>query len=248
MPLYDASGADWQRACSTLGSTNSFVVADVGNPGGPGTSESTSWATDIGYCGGSRVGVMGYVDTGFCQVPLATAESQIDDWYAWYRADGLSGVFFDEAADPADPASPTDCLGGTSPAVDYYRTLAGYVHGKAAGQTVAFNFGVNPVSGWAFSSSSPAQNVDVAVIFEDPYSQYVDYGGSGVPWSPAPWEAGYGAQHFAVLVYDASGANQPAAVCSVADTQNVGYAFVTPSASYSTLPAASYLAGETSGC
>ena len=39
------------------------------------------------------------------------------------------------------------------------------------------------------------QNADIIVIFEDPYSDYVNYGGSGA-WAPAAWEAGYAAQHF----------------------------------------------------
>ena len=248
LPLYDDNAADWQRACSSLSGSSSFVVGDIGSPGGPGTSESSSWAANIGDCGGSHVGVMGYVDTGFCQVPLATAESQVDNWYSWYGADGLSGIFFDEAADPANPSSVAGCLSQSSSAVDYYRTLAAYVHGKGAGQTVALNFGVNPVSNWAFSSASAGQNADIAVIFEDPYSDYANYGGSGAPWSPAPWEASYTPQHFSLLVYGASGANQPAAACSTLVHQNVGYGFITPANGWTSLPPAQFLAGELTDC
>ncbi len=248
LPLYDASGADWQRACTTLAGTASFVIADIGNPGGPGTAESPSWAGNIGDCGASGVGVMGYVDTGYCQVPLATAEGQIDSWYGWYRADGLRGIFFDEASDPSVPGASSDCLSGSSSALAYYRALSAYVHDEAAGQTVALNFGVNPGSDWPFASSTTAQNADIAVVFEDPYTDLVDYGGSGAAWSPASWEAGYGSQRFAVLAYDASGANQPAASCSVASRDNIGYAFVTPTAGYVSLPTAQYLAGELADC
>jgi hypothetical protein len=248
LPLYDSSASDWLQACSTLSGTDSFVIGDIGDPGGPGTSESTSWAANIGDCGASHVGVLGYVDTGFCQVPLATAESEVDEWYSWYGADGLSGVYFDEAVDPADPSAIADCLSQTTSAVSYYGTLAAYVHEKATGQTVALNVGANPVSNWPFSSTSADQNADIVVIFEDPYSEYLDYGGSGAAWSPAPWETGYSAQHFALLVYDATGASQPAAACSAIALQNVGYAFITPEASWTSLPPAQYLAGESTDC
>jgi hypothetical protein len=223
-------------------------VADIGSPGGPGTAASTSWAADIADCGGADVGVMGYVDTGFCQVALATAEHQVDEWYSWYGADGVSGIFFDEAADPTNPSIAADCLSGTSSAVAYYRSLAAYVHAKSTGQSVALNFGANPTSNWPLSSSTAAQNADIAVIFEDPYSAYVNYGGSGTAWSPASWESGYGSGHFSILVYGASGANQPGAVCSTAGTQNVGYGYVTPAAGWTGLPPASYLAAEANGC
>jgi hypothetical protein len=247
MPLYDASPSDWQEACTTI-APSSFIVADIGSPGGPGTAAAPSWAADIGACGGADVGVLGYVDTGFCQVTLAAAEHQVDEWYSWYGADGVGGIFFDEAADPASPSSEADCLSGTSSAVTYYRSLAAYVHGKSTGQTVAFNFGVNPTSDWPLSSSSAAQNADIAVIFEDPYSAYVDYGGSGTAWAPASWESGYAARHFSILVYGASGAGQPGAVCSRAATQNVGYGYVTPAAGWTGLPPASYLDAEGKGC
>jgi hypothetical protein len=63
VPLYDSSSADWLSACTGLSNTDSFVVADIGNPGGPGTSASSTWASNIADCGTSGVAVLGYVDT-----------------------------------------------------------------------------------------------------------------------------------------------------------------------------------------
>ncbi len=248
VPLYDSSGADWSSACSGLAGTQSFVVADIGNPGGPGTAESPGWASNIGDCGNAHVGVLGYVDTGFCQVPLATVESQVDEWYSWYGTDGLSGIFFDEAANPSNPGAASDCLSRTTSAISYYESIAAYAHGKATGQTVTFNFGVNPVSSWPLSSSVTAQNADIVVIFEDPYSDYVDYGGSGVAWSPSAWEASFGAKHFSVLAYDAAGSGLPAAFCAAASGQNVGNVYVTPSSGWESLPPGAYLSTEVADC
>jgi hypothetical protein len=248
LPLYDSSSADWQTACSGLANSDSLVIADIGDPGGPGTAENAAWASNIGICGGTHVGVLGYVDTGFCQIPLSTVESQIDSWYAWYGSVGLSGIFFDEAANPVDPAAMSDCLSRSTDALNYYRTIAAYAHGKASDQTVSFNFGVNPVSNWPLSSTVPGQNADVAVIFEDPYSDFVNYGGSGAAWSPAQWESSFGPQHFSVLVYDATGTGQPSTFCSAALRQNVGRVYVAPNSGWNTLPPTAYFKSELADC
>jgi hypothetical protein len=248
LPLYDSSGTDWSTACNGLTGTGSFVVADIGNPGGPGTAASGAWASKISDCGATHVGVLGYVDTGYCQISLSTVENEVDDWYSWYGTDGLSGIFFDEAANPSNPSTAADCLSRSTSAVSYYQAIAAYVHGKAAGQTVTLNFGVNPVSSWPLSSTVPSQNADILVIFEDSSSEYLDYGGSGVAWSPAPWEAGYGAQHFSLLVYDASETNQPAEFCSSVSSQNVGNVYVTPNAGWESLPPGAYFSSELAAC
>jgi hypothetical protein len=248
LPLYDISGADWQSACSGLAGTNSLVIADIGNPGGPGTAKNAAWASNIGTCGGTHVGVLGYVDTGFCQIPLSTVESQIDSWYSWYGSAGLSGIFFDEAANPVDPGATSDCLSQSIDALSYYRTIAAYAHAKAGTQTVTFNFGVNPVSNWPLSSAVPDQNADVAVIFEDPYSDFVNYGGSGTAWSPAQWESSFGPQHFSVLAYDATGTGQPGTFCAAVLRQNVGRVYVAPNSGWNTLPPTAYFSSELADC
>jgi hypothetical protein len=248
VPLYDASASDWSQTCSTLAGTNSLVIADIGNPGGPGTSASPSWVTNIGYCGSAHVGVLGYVDTGYCQVPLATAEGEIDNWYGWYGAAGIFGIFFDEADNPSNPNATSDCLSGTTSATSYYRALAAFVHAVAPGQAVTFNFGVNPVSNWAFSSTVSGQNADIAVVFEDPYSEFLDYGGSGTAWSQAAWESAYGPQHFSVLVYDTTGPGQPAAACSALAGRNVGYGYFTSISGWTSPPSAQYLGSEVADC
>jgi hypothetical protein len=224
------------------------VVADIGDPGGPGTSASISWAQNLSECGNARVGVLGYVDSGYCQVPLATVESQINNWYDWYAGVGLDGIFVDEAANPVSPTSHADCLSGTTSAVAYYQAIAAYVHSEGLDETVTLNFGANPVSGWALSSDIAAQNADILVIFESPYSEYVNYAGSGQPWTTAPWESSYPARDFSVLVYDASGASLPGSFCVAVAEQNVGFAYVTPYNGWFTPAPNAYLASELNDC
>ena len=91
------------------------------------------------------------------------------------------------------------------------------------------------------------QNADIVVIFEDTYSNYAASGGSGA-WAPAAWEAAYAAQHFSVLVYSASGSNQPSAFCSAVAAQNVGNVYVTPTNGWLTLPNSAYLSSELADC
>ena len=248
MPLYDASSADWISTCANLSNSNSFVVADIGNPSGPGTSASPSSAENFSECASANVGVLGYVDSGYCQVPLITVESQIDSWYAWYTSDGVDGIFVDEAANPNSPMRQSDCLSGTMSAVNYYQTIAAFIHTEGGTQTVTLNYGVNPMSGWALSSSIVAQNANILVIFESPYSEYVSYANSGQPWSPVAWESSYSASHFSVLVYDATNANLPGVFCSAVSQQNVGFAFATPNNGWMTPPPSAYLTGELNGC
>jgi hypothetical protein len=241
LPLYDPSSTDWATACSDLSGTNSFVVADIGNPGGPGTVASASWAANIGSCGADVVGVMGYVDTGYCSVPLTTAESQIADWYSWYGADGIKGIFLDRVDNPASPTSTWNCLSGTTSATTYYQALASYVHAESSGQTVAYNFGTNPMSGWALSSTVAGQNANVVVTFENQASAFAT-------WSPANWESSYPAADFSVMLYGDRNANDPAATCALVASQNIGYAFISPASAWTVLPPASFLSAEIADC
>jgi hypothetical protein len=241
LPLYDPSSADWASACGDLSGTNSLVVANIGNPGGPGTASSANWAANIGDCGANNVAVMGYVDTDYCAVPLASAESQVQDWYSWYGPNGIKGIFFDRVQNPASPTSTQDCLSATTSAVAYYQALASFVHAESPAQTVVDNFGTNPLSAWALSSTSGAQNANVVVAFENQASVYPT-------WSPANWESSYPASDFSVLLYGDTNPSDPAATCALLAGQNVGYAFISPSSSWTGLPPPSFLTTEIADC
>jgi hypothetical protein len=241
VPLYDQSTADWKRACSGLRSSGSLAVANIGNPGGPGASPSSAWTGNITTCHSREVGVVGYVDTGYCQVPLATALQQIDDWYRWYGAVGLSGIFVDQVSNPADPAVRSDCLSGAISALAYYQAIASHVHANAEGQTVIYNFGQNPMSSWALSDGPAERRADVAVVFEDTSTAFEG-------WSPARWEEHYPSSEFAVLVSAAGSADQPRSFCAAVAKQNLGYAYATPFASWNALPPPAYFADELTSC
>lgn len=241
IPLFDYTAADWSSACTKTGNTGSFIIANAGNPGGPGTIKDPHWSTNIGYCKTAKTGVLGYVDTNYCKVSLATAEAQVSAWYTWYQANGITGIMFDRTDNPANPASVTDCLSGTKSATSYYQTLAQFVHKKALAQTVVYNFGVSPATNWAFASTTAALNADTIITFENTYAVYTT-------WKAPTWEASYSAKHFALIAHHNSGTGQPATFCTSSAAKNLGYVYTTSLASYTTLPPATFFASEIAKC
>jgi hypothetical protein len=222
IPLYDnANPADWTQACSqTNGSGGgSLIIADVAEGSGPGSASVPAWANVIDNCYSyDRAKVIGYVWTDYGQASIASVESQVNAWYAYYPG-AIAGIFFDGVSD--------DVPETTTSNQSFYRTLASYVHThEGANDEVVFNFGANPGSDWMLNST-PANNANLLVTFEgsydtpseDPYTS----------WTQAPWEAGYPAHDFAALVYNAPdepATPQPSSVCPALAKQNIGYVYV----------------------
>lgn len=182
IPLYTASGPQWEKACSLADGDGrgSLVVADVQQ--GPGTRPSPAWEKAIGSCGRRRAVVLGYVWTDYGRggmIGLPSIERQVRAWYALYPG-RIGGIFFDGVS---------DTVPGTS--VSNQRlchVLAGYVHSQqGAGQRVVLNFGDNPVSGWMFDGN-PEQDADLIVTFEGTYQTGSD---RLVSWTLASWELQY---------------------------------------------------------
>lgn len=216
IPLYDsANAADWTQACSTVNGAHggSWIIADVDQGLGPGPAPVPAWASVISNCYNSgRASVIGYVDTDYGQISIATVESQIKAWYSYYPGD-IAGIFFDRANDTIP--------GTTTSNVSYYRTLDSFVHkGHGDNDEVVLNYGASPGSGWMFNSSN-ANNADMVVTFESDYDAYTT-------WSPAAWEASYPASDFAALIYDTGESTdpQPASACGRLAQQNIGNVYV----------------------
>ncbi len=224
IPLYDnANPSDWTQACSTVNGAHggSWIIADVDQGLGPGPAPVPAWASVIDNCYQyGRASVIGYVDTDYGQISIATVESQINAWYSFYPGN-IAGIFLDRASD----AIP----GTTTSNVTYYRTLDSYVHkNHGNNDEVVLNYGASPGSGWMFNSSN-ANNADIVVTFESDYDTYTT-------WTPAAWQASYPASDFAALIYDTgeSTAPQPASACGSLAQQNIGYVYV--GTWYDTLP------------
>jgi Spherulation-specific family 4 len=216
IPLYDnANSSDWTQACSTVNGAHggSWIIADVDQGLGPGPAPVPAWTSVIDNCYHyGRASVIGYVDTDYGQISIATVESQIKAWYSFYPGN-IAGIFFDRASDTIP--------GTTTSNVSYYRTLDSYVHkNHGDNDEVVLNYGASPGSGWMFSSSN-ANNADIVVTFESDYDTYTT-------WTPAAWQASYPASDFAALIYNTgeSTAPQPASACGSLAQQNIGYVYV----------------------
>jgi hypothetical protein len=181
-----------------------------------------AWASLLANCRSyGRASVIGYVWTDYGeggQASVASIESQVNAWYAYYPGQ-IAGIFFDGVSDEVPGTSTSN--------QSFYRTLASYVHThEGSDDEVVFNFGANPGSGWMLSSSE-ANNANLVVTFEgsydtpgeDPYTS----------WTQAAWESAFPAHDFAALIYnspDQAATPQPASACSSLAQQNIGYSYV----------------------
>ena len=224
IPLYDNGNAtNWAQTCShAVGSGGgSLLIADVAMGAGAGPAPVASWASVIHNC--YRYGkatVIGYVWTNYGQVPLATAEAGIDNWYRFYPHD-IAGIFLDGA---------NDTIPGTSTSnAPYYGALASFIrtkHVHGRGTEVVLNFGSDPASGWMFASTAK-QNANLVVTFEGAYDDpsLNPY----TAWTQPAWELHYPAADFAAIVYDApdsAGTPQPSSACARILTQHLSYVYV----------------------
>ncbi len=223
IPLYDnANAADWTQACSQVNGSGggSWIIANAAaHGGGPGNASLPAWASVIENCYSyGRASVIGYVWTDYGQASIASVESQIDAWYAYYPGE-IAGIFFDGVSD--------DVPGTTTSNQSFYRALASYVHSNEGdNDEVVFNFGENPSSDWMLNGSD-SENADIVVTFEGSY----DTPGENpyTSWTQASWERAYPADDFAALIHNAPGEAaepQPASACSSLAQQNIGFVYV----------------------
>ena len=222
IPLYDnADPTNWTTVCSQTNGAGdgSWIIADPFQGQGVGTAAVPAWTKVIKNCYKyGRASVIGYVWTNYGQANIADLETQIKNWYSFYKGN-IAGIFFDGVSDTVP--------GTTTSNQTFYRTLANYVHThEGNNDEVVFNFGANPGSPWMFTSSN-ANNADIVVTFEGSYN---DPGlNPYTSWAPAAWESNYPANDFSALIYDAPGddtAPQPASACGSLATQNIGYVYV----------------------
>jgi hypothetical protein len=237
VPLYDGgNAAQWAQTCSQVNGSGdgSWVVADVvGGDGGAGSAPNASWGDAIDSCYQyNKASVLGYVFTNFGQVPLATVEAGIDNWYKFYPGD-IAGIFLDDAADTIP--------GTTTSNVAYYQALAAYIHtGHGNNNEVVLNFGRSPGSDWMFDASTK-KDADIIVTFEGSY----DTPGMNpyTEWVQPAWELQYPASDFAAIIHsapDTAATPQPGTACAGLTQQHLGYVDVGAAPTYDQAP---YLQG-----
>lgn len=225
---------NWTYACqnandSDIGST---FIANPAN--GPGGSRNTDYAQIIEVCHDAGQNVIGYVDTSYGAVPLATVKADIDDWYDYYDGDNtgvydlgdsgsdshIDGIFIDQMNN--FPSS-TVTSGDNVTAAVYYREIFEYIK-LAGGSTyddVVGNPGATASTDWQLDDTglNPTQVADELVVFEGTAAQYDLY-------TPETWVGDYPASDIAMLVYDVDQGDIDD-VCAKLQTDNAGLVEVT---------------------
>lgn len=111
IPLY-TSPANWgQVVNANVGNVIDVII----NPNsGVGTSRLTSYVNGITSLRGARIGVFGYISTGYGSRNITAVKSEIDTWITWYAPDG---IFLDEMWYTDDPMK-----------LGYYGELYAYIN------------------------------------------------------------------------------------------------------------------------
>ncbi|KAI4193183.1 MAG: hypothetical protein LQ350_008432 [Teloschistes chrysophthalmus] len=127
VPLYlypDSSASAWSNVTAAIAANPYVNWQIIVNPNsGPG-----DYPPDANYIAGvSKINsypnavTLGYVDTGYTQVPYSTLKSQVDTWAKWstYTAANIAirGIFFDDVSNDASSMS-----------YSYYQQAAAYAH------------------------------------------------------------------------------------------------------------------------
>jgi hypothetical protein len=145
IPLYSYPGSSWNAIIQgRIAHPNVPIVAIV-NPGdGPGSSANPTYQTWIAKLQAAGVTVVGYVYTSYAARSIASIETDMSHYKAWY---GVNGIFFDEMS---------NILGEQT----YYSTLNTYADSLGYSLTVG-----NP---GAHVPAAFIGSVDLIVIYESP--------------------------------------------------------------------------------
>ena len=228
------TGNPWSFVCANANDSDigSTVIANPNN--GPGGSRNTDYAQAIEICHDGGHNVIGYVDTSYGAVPLATVKANIDAWYAYYNGNNtgvydlgtsgqdtnIDGIFLDQVA---NFPSATVTGGDNISVASYYRQIFEYIKNVAPGDydAVIGNPGATASTDWQLDDTGlhPTQIADELVVFEGTATSLGMYTQPG-------WVDDYPASDIAMLVYDVSLANI-ASVCSTLQGLNAGLVDVT---------------------
>ena len=219
VPVYQhpALGIFWQL-CGTYsaglaagagtgtGGAVKYAIADPAS--GPGAGDAF-YTTAISAAFTAGITVLGYVDTNYTAVPLATAQAQVSGAGSWpviYPGPpAVTSIFFDRADDTAGNAS-------------YYQTLCNQVH-TVGGAVAVLNWGTVPASDPGYMTFA-----DIVIIHEN------DYGaGAWAAFLAAlpSWVQNYPASRFAALVYNCPSPYIMQQVLVQAQAANIGNIYVT---------------------
>jgi hypothetical protein len=123
VPLYtDPSDSSWDAIITAAVAHPTVHVVAIVNPSdGPGSSKNSGYTSGIAALQAAHIEVIGYVATGYGSHSIASMESEMDQWKAFYPT--LQGIFFDEQSN-----STSD--------VAHYQTLSQYAKSLGLNHTV----------------------------------------------------------------------------------------------------------------
>lgn len=253
----------WSFVCANSNTSDigSTVIANPDN--GPGSSRNTDYAQVIEICHDGGHNVIGYVDTSYGAIPLATVKADIDDWYEQYDGDNtgvydlgtsgsdsqVDGIFLDQVGNFPNA---TVTSGDNISAGAYYREIFEYIKTVAPGNydAVIGNPGATASTDWQLDDTgqNPTQIADELVVFEGTETSLSNY-------TPEAWVDNYPASDIAMLVYDVP-SNSIASVCSTLQGLNAGLVDVTdavittspPSTPWNFLQSSGYWSSFRSNC
>ena len=123
VPLYtDPSDSSWDAIITAAVAHPTVHVVAIVNPSdGPGSSKDSGYTSGIAALQAAHIEVIGYIATGYGSHSIASMESEMDQWKAFYPT--LQGIFFDEQSN-----STSD--------VAHYQTLSQYAKSLGLNHTV----------------------------------------------------------------------------------------------------------------
>jgi hypothetical protein len=199
IPLDTSSPAVWTRAIEGAPAVGLIVY----NPSsGPGTHPDPGFANTVSRAQQAGIKVVGYVDTRYANgnVSINSAEKQIDDYFNWYKVDG---IFFDQ--------SNSSCA---SRASEYYSILFQYAKARSSSAPVVLNPGTTPGQCYVW-------NADMILTFENTFAKYRD------SFVPSDWTAQYPRDMFCHLVLGAPNETAMKWSINAGVGRGVGWMFVT---------------------
>lgn len=238
------TGNAWSYVCSHSNASNigSTVIANANN--GPTTSRNTDYAQAMEICHDGGHNVIGYVDTSYGAVPLATVKADIDAWYSQYDGNNtgvydlgttgmdthIDGIFIDQVNNfPTGTVTSGDNISVAS----YYKQIFNYIKSVAPSSynDVVANAGAPASTDWQLddTGANPTQVADELVVFEGTETDLSSY-------SAPSWISNYPASDIGMLVYDTPSADI-ATVCSTLKTAHAGLVDVTDATIQTSPPA-----------
>jgi hypothetical protein len=207
VPLYiwPGEGDEWARVAAA-GSAVSYIVANAGDPGGPGPSADSTYTTAITKAHQAGQRVLGYVDTSYASRALSAVSAEVNQWYSFYPE--IDGIFLDQTP------------GEASSIASYLKPASDQIRGKPGAHIVIFNPGQPDIAEGTMAVA------DVVMSYENPYGSSGNGYASGQYSSPS-WMGKYAADRFWHVILEVPDASAMRNVLDLARSRNAGHVYVT---------------------